>query len=72
MHSFTASKGRISKRVVASLVALAVAAPAAALASSTPARQGVVHSYVDRSGIVVVTGSDGGVALQPSIAAAKP
>ncbi len=55
-------RSRISKRVLASLVVLGVAAPAA-LASSTSARQGIVHAYVDRSGTVVVTGYDGGVGL---------
>jgi hypothetical protein len=64
MDSLTVGRGRTSRRVAASLaaMALAVAAPAA-LASSTSVRQGVVHTYIDRSGTTVVSGYDGGVAI---------
>jgi hypothetical protein len=64
MDPITVGRGRICRRVAASLaaVALAVAAPAA-LASSTSVREGVVHTYIDRSGTTVVSGYDGGVAI---------
>jgi hypothetical protein len=58
---------RISKRVAAALVALALAIAApVALAASTSGSSGVVHAYMDRSGSTVVSGYDGGVALAPS------
>jgi hypothetical protein len=68
MNSLTAGKGRISKRAAAGLMALAlaVAAPAALAASTSPASRGVVHTFVQRSGTVVVSGYDGGVAIAPS------
>ncbi len=82
MGSLTAGKRRTSRRVAAGLVLLAAAAPAAAVAASASARHGsahiaisqpvvhsgsgTVHAYVDRSGTVVVSGYDGGAALEPS------
>jgi hypothetical protein len=67
MNPFTARKSRVSKRLAMSLMALALAVAApAALASSTSTRQGVVHTYVQRSGMVVVTGYDGGAPLAPA------
>jgi hypothetical protein len=65
MNPLPAGRSTISKRVTASLVVLALAAPAA-LASSTSASQGIVHTQIDRSGTVLVTGFDGGVALTPA------
>jgi hypothetical protein len=65
MNSLSQGKSRISKRVVVSLVALAIAAPAA-LASSTPVRPAVVHAQLQRSGTVVVSGYDGGAPLAPA------
>jgi hypothetical protein len=67
VNRLTARNSRASKRLAAGLLALglAVAAPAA-LASSTSARQGVVHTYVQRSGTVVVTGYDGGAPVAPA------
>jgi hypothetical protein len=57
---------RVPKRIAAGFVALAIAAPAA-LASSAPApaTQAVVHTRIERSGTVVVSGYDGGVPLDP-------
>jgi hypothetical protein len=54
--------------MAASLVALAVIASAAGAASasgaaSSPTVTGIVHTHVDRSGVVAVTGYDGGVAV---------
>jgi hypothetical protein len=70
MYSLTAGRRRrrISKRMAASLVALAVIASAAGAASASGAASsstapGVVHAHIDRSGTVVVTGYDGGVAV---------
>jgi hypothetical protein len=67
MTSLTAGKSRISKRAAAGLMALALAVAApAALAASTSSSRGVVHTFVQRSGTVVVSGYDGGVAIAPS------
>ncbi len=71
MYSLTAGRRRISKRMAASLVALAVIASAAGAASASGAGSsstglGVVHTHIDRSGVVAVTGYDGGVAEAPA------
>jgi hypothetical protein len=55
---------KITKRVAAAIVALAIAAPAA-LAATSSSSQAVVHSHVESSGTVSVSGYDGGVALAP-------
>jgi hypothetical protein len=66
MNSLTAGNSRISKRVAAGLMALALAIAApAALASSSSTSHGVVHTQVLRSGTVVVSGYDGGVPVSP-------
>ncbi len=63
--------GRLSKKAAAgvAVLALAVAAPAAALAASGSASasssHAVVHAAVQRSGLVVVSGYDGGASLAP-------
>jgi hypothetical protein len=66
MRSRTArrSKSKIIKRAAAGLVALAIAAPAAVAASSSGTA--VVHTHVERSGTIAVSGYDGGVPLAPS------
>ncbi len=64
MHSRTASRNRIIKRAAAGLVAMAIAAPAAVAATSSGTA--VVHSHVERSGTVAVSGYDGGAALATS------
>ncbi|MGI9183740.1 MAG: hypothetical protein ACR2GZ_02055 [Solirubrobacteraceae bacterium] len=57
---------KITKRVVAVAVgALAIAAPAA-LAAAGSSNQAVVHTHFEPSGIVSVSGYDGGVALAPA------
>jgi len=67
MNSLTAGKSRISRRVAAGLMALALAIAApAALAASSSGRQGVVHTQLLRSGTVVVSGYDGGVPISSS------
>jgi hypothetical protein len=68
MYSLTAGRRRISKPMAASLVALAVIASAVGAASASgaapsPTSPGIVHTHVDRSGVVAVTGYDGGVAV---------
>jgi hypothetical protein len=68
MYSPTAGRRRVSKRTAASLVALAVMASAAGAASASGAASSstapaVVHTHVDRSGTIAVTGYDGGVAV---------
>jgi hypothetical protein len=52
------------KRVAVAVVALAIAAPAA-LAAAGSSNQAVVHTHLERSGTVSVSGYDGGVALAP-------
>jgi hypothetical protein len=64
MHSYTASRSRIIKRAAAGLVALAIAAPAAFAATSSGSA--VVHTHIERSGTIAVTGYDGGAPLAPS------
>jgi hypothetical protein len=71
MYSLTAGRRRVSKRMAASLVvsavmAAAVGAASAAGAASSPTSAGVVHTRIDRSGTVTVTGYDGGVAVAPA------
>jgi hypothetical protein len=68
MYSLTAGRRKISKPLAASLVALAVIASAAGAASasgaaSSPTATGIVQTHIDRSGVVAVTGYDGGVAV---------
>ncbi|MGH2869604.1 MAG: hypothetical protein ACRDNK_18815 [Solirubrobacteraceae bacterium] len=54
---------KITKRVAAiAVVALAIAAPAA-LAAAGSSNQAVVHTHLESSGTVSVSGYDGGVAL---------
>jgi hypothetical protein len=55
----------VSKRAAAGLavVALAVAAPAAWAASSST--KDVVHAQIMKSGVVMVSGYDGGAPLAP-------
>jgi hypothetical protein len=64
MNSRTASRNRIIKRAAAGLVAMAIAAPAAVAATSSGT--GVVHTHLERSGTIAVSGYDGGAALAPS------
>jgi hypothetical protein len=71
MYSLTAGRRRISTRMAASLVALALIASAAGAASaaggtSNSAAPVIVHTHIDRSGTVTVTGYDGGVAVAPA------
>jgi hypothetical protein len=65
--AITRPSNKLTKRIAAIVVALAltIAVPAA-LASSTPARPGVVHVQVQRSGTIVVSGYDGGAPLAPA------
>jgi hypothetical protein len=58
---------KTTKRVVAAVAvaALAIAAPTA-LAAAGSSNQAVVHTHLERSGTVSVSGFDGGVALAPS------
>ena len=60
MHART----KITKRVAAVFVAVAIAAPTA-LAATSSSSQSVVHTHIERSGTVSVSGYDGGVALAP-------
>jgi hypothetical protein len=56
---------KITKRVAAAVVVtLAIAAPTA-LAAAGSSNQAVVHTHLERSGTVSVSGYDGGVALAP-------
>ena len=56
----------ITKRTAGGLavVALAIAAPAA-YAATTSSPKPVVHMYIEKSGLTVVSGYDGGAPLQP-------
>jgi hypothetical protein len=56
---------RITKRLAAAVAVLAIAAPAA-FAATTSSHQTIVHTQLLKSGVVVVTGYDGGAPLQPS------
>ena len=64
------SRHRISRRLVTAAIALAAAigTPVAVAATSSPAGSAsqVVHTQVLRSGAVIVSGYDGGAALDPS------
>ncbi|MGA2009125.1 MAG: hypothetical protein ABSH51_01125 [Solirubrobacteraceae bacterium] len=61
------SSGRISRRMAAGLVALALAAaaPAALAASGSSSQPAVVHEAIEHSGLIVVSGYDGGAPLAP-------
>ncbi|HEY5189237.1 MAG TPA: hypothetical protein VII87_09405 [Solirubrobacteraceae bacterium] len=56
---------KITKRVAAAVIGLAIAAPAA-LAATGSSSQAVVHTHIESSGTVSVSGYDGGVALAPA------
>ena len=60
MHART----KITKRVAAVFLGLAIAAPAA-LAATSSSHQAIVHTHIESSGTVSVSGYDGGVALAP-------
>ena len=64
MNPRTASRNTIIKRAAAGLVAMAIAAPAAVAATSSGTA--VVHSHVERSGTIAVSGYDGGAPLATS------
>ncbi len=66
-HTLRLTHFSISKRLVAGFaaLALAIAAPVA-IASSSSGSPGVIHTFVQKSGTIVVSGYDGGVALAPS------
>ncbi len=66
-HTLTLTHTGISKRVLAAVaaLALAIAAPAA-IAASTSGSPGVIHTFVQKSGTIVVSGYDGGAPLAPS------
>ena len=56
---------RITKRLAAAVAVLAIAAPAA-FAATTSSHQTIVHAQLQKSGVVVVTGYDGGAPLLPT------
>jgi hypothetical protein len=58
----------ITKRTAGGLavLALAIAAPAAYAASTAASQKPVVHEYIQKSGLAVVSGYDGGAPLQPN------
>ena len=58
------ARKKITKRVAAVFVGLAIAAPTA-LAATGSSSQAVVHAHIESSGTISVSGYDGGVALAP-------
>jgi len=65
VYALASGEPKISKRLTAALVAL-VLVISAAFAAVTSAAPTAVTAQVQKSGAVVVTGYDGGVALAPA------